>query len=57
MFSTPLHDHPRRVQMGFYPCKTVFARVSPGGHGLSVVVASATLLLLLSTPIFLFILY
>ena len=57
MFSTPLHDHPRRFQMGFYPCETVFARVSPGGHGLSVVVASATLLLLLSTPIFLFILY
>jgi hypothetical protein len=57
MFSTSLHDHPHRFQMGFYPCETVFARVSPGGHGLSVVVACATVLLFLTPSISLLILY
>ena len=57
MFSTSMHDHPRRFRTGFYPCKTLFARVSPGGHGLSVVVACATVLLFLTPPISLLILY
>ena len=57
MFSTSLHDHPRRFRTGFYPCKTLFARVSPGDHGLSVVVACVTVLLVLASPISLLILY
>ena len=57
MFSTSLHDHPRRFRTGFYPCKTLFARVSPGGHGLSVVLACVTVLLVLTPPISLLILY
>ncbi len=57
MFSTSLHGHPWRFQSHFYPGKTLFVRVSPGGHGLSVVVVCATLLFLLTSSFCLLILY